>query len=102
MEWNQPYKRLLNSTSVSEGKYHRVALTTAMHSAFYRLKESLNWMVFSEIGDYLVKNSSHYDIEKYFGDSIEDNKAVIMFNRTYLGYMFTHRHRSNLPLAAKQ
>ena len=96
VEWNQPYKRLLNSTSVSEGKYHRVALTTAMHSAFYRLKESLNWMVFSEIGDYLVKNSSHYDIEKYFGDSIEDNKAVIMFNRTYLGYMFSHRHRANI------
>ena len=96
VEWNQPYKRLLNSTVVSEGKYQRVALTTAMHSAFYRLKEAFSWFLFSEIGDYLVKNSSHYNIEKYFSDSIKQNRAVIMFNRTYLGYMFAHRHRANI------
>ena len=96
VEWNQPYKRLLNSTVVSEGKYQRVALTTAMHSAFYRLKEAFNWMIFSEIGDYLVKNSSHYNIEKYFSDSMKQNKAIIMFNQTYLGYMFAHRHRACL------
>lgn len=67
-----------------------------MHSAFYRLKDTVDWMIFSEIGNYIVKNSTDFDIVTYLEDFKDKRAGVVMFNRTYLGYMFNHRHRANV------
>ena len=93
VEWNQPYRRFMNS---SENDYQSVSLPTAIHSAYYRFRESLNWIYFSEIGSYIIKNSSNQNILKYFEECKKKSGVIIEFDKTHLGYMFEHRHRNNI------
>jgi len=97
LEWNQPYKRLFNWTSNPiEGQYQRIALTTSIHSAYYRFKDSLSWILFTEIGNYMLKKPSSLSLADYLDTCKQKSAAVVVFNKTYAGYMFSHRHRPNV------